>query len=65
MKRLSRVTIAGLLLVCLPQILSAQDIRIGFVDPVRLLELSPQGEKALRLLEQEFERKDPGYGTRP
>lgn len=58
MKRLSRLTIAGLLLVCLPQILSAQDIRIGFVDPVRLLELSPQGEKALRLLEQEFGPRD-------
>jgi outer membrane protein len=58
MKRLSRLAIAGLLLVCLPHIVSAQDVKIGFVDPVRLLELSPQGEKALRLLEQEFGPRD-------
>ena len=58
MKRLSRLAIAGLLLVCLPQTVSAQDVKIGFVDPVRLLELSPQGEKALRLLEQEFGPRD-------
>ena len=37
---------------------SRADIKIGFVDPVRLLELSPQGEKALRLLEQEFVPRD-------
>ncbi len=29
-------------------------IKIGFVNPVKLLELSPQGERALRLLDEEF-----------
>ena len=33
-------------------------IKIGFVNPVRLLELSPQGEKALRSLEEEFRPRD-------
>jgi len=35
-----------------------QQLKIGFVNPVRLLELSPQGEKALRLLEEEFRPRD-------
>ena len=33
-------------------------IKIGFVNPVKLLELSPQGEKALRSLEDEFQPRD-------
>ena len=33
-------------------------IKIGFVNPVKLLELSPQGERALRLLEEEFRPRD-------
>ena len=33
-------------------------IKIGFVNPVKLLELSPQGEKSLRLLEEEFRPRD-------
>ncbi len=33
-------------------------LKIGFVNPVKLLELSPQGEKALRLLEEEFRPRD-------
>ena len=33
-------------------------IKIGFVNPVKLLELSPQGEKALRSLEEEFRPRD-------
>ena len=32
--------------------------KIGFVNPVKLLELSPQGEKALRSLEEEFRPRD-------
>ena len=35
-----------------------QRIKIGFVNPVKLLELSPQGEKALRSLEDEFQPRD-------
>ena len=35
-----------------------QLLKIGFVNPVKLLELSPQGEKALRLLEEEFRPRD-------
>ena len=35
-----------------------QQLKIGFVNPVKLLELSPQGEKALRLLEEEFRPRD-------
>jgi len=35
-----------------------QQVKIGFVNPVRLLELSPQGENALRLLEEEFRPRD-------
>ena len=58
MNQLFRLVIGGLLLACLQQPVSAEDIKIGFVDPVRLLELSPQGEKALRLLEQEFGPRD-------
>ena len=33
-------------------------IKIGFVNPVKLLELSPQGERALRSLEEEFRPRD-------
>ena len=33
-------------------------IKIGFVNPVKLLELSPQGEQALRSLEEEFRPRD-------
>jgi len=33
-------------------------LKIGFVNPVKLLELSPQGEKALLLLEEEFRPRD-------
>ena len=35
-----------------------QRLKIGVVNPVKLLELSPQGEKALRLLEEEFRPRD-------
>ena len=58
MNQLFRLVIGGVLLACLQQPVLAEDIKIGFVDPVRLLELSPQGEKALRLLEQEFGPRD-------
>ncbi len=58
MNQLFRLVIGGLLLACFQQPVLAEDIKIGFVDPVRLLELSPQGEKALRLLEQEFGPRD-------
>ena len=35
-----------------------QQLKIGVVNPVKLLELSPQGEKALRLIEEEFRPRD-------
>ena len=35
-----------------------QQHKIGFDNPVKLLELSPQGEKALRLLEEECRPRD-------
>ena len=47
MNQLFRLVIGGLLLACFQQPVLAEDIKIGFVDPVRLLELSPQGEKVL------------------
>ena len=52
------VEVGVFLLLCLQQPVFADEIKIGFVDPVRLLELSPQGERALRLLEEEFRPRD-------
>ena len=36
----------------------AQGPKIGFVDAVRLIELAPQGEQSLKMLEQEFSPRD-------
>ena len=58
MKQYFRVVFGVTLLLCLQQPAAADEIKIGFVDPVRLLELSPQGERALRLLEEEFRPRD-------
>ena len=58
MKQYLRVVFGVALLLCLQQSAVADEIKIGFVDPVRLLELSPQGERALRLLEEEFRPRD-------
>ncbi|MGA0344398.1 MAG: OmpH family outer membrane protein, partial [Arenicellales bacterium] len=35
-----------------------QTARIGFVDPVRLIEQAPQGAQALKKLEDEFRSRD-------
>lgn len=35
-----------------------QTARIGFVDPVRLIEQAPQGAQALKKLEEEFRSRD-------
>ena len=35
-----------------------QTARIGFVDPVRLIEQAPQGARALKALENEFRARD-------
>ena len=58
MKQYFRAVFGVALLLCLQQSAAADEIKIGFVDPVRLLELSPQGERALRLLEEEFRPRD-------
>ena len=52
---------AGLLLVLATLALPAhaqQATRIGFVDPVRLIEQAPQGARALKALETEFRARD-------
>jgi outer membrane protein len=37
---------------------AATDLKIGFVDAVRLIESAPQGEESLQMLEQEFSPRD-------
>ncbi len=37
---------------------AAADLKIGFVDAVRLIESAPQGEESLQMLEQEFSPRD-------
>ncbi len=58
MKQKFRLVAGALLLFLFQQPAFSDEIKIGFVDPVRLLELSPQGERALRLLEKEFGPRD-------
>ena len=53
MIRLCTAITVGLLLIGFASISNA-DIKIGFVDPVALIQNSPQSEAALKLLEQEF-----------
>ncbi|SVB84447.1 uncharacterized protein METZ01_LOCUS237301 [marine metagenome] len=51
--RLSAAIVAGLLLAGVAPI-SHGDIKIGFVDPVALIQNAPQSEAALKKLEKEF-----------
>ena len=54
-----RVSTAVLLTAFFLPAVSAQSVtRIGFVDPVRLIEQAPQGAKALESLEDEFRTRD-------
>ena len=48
----------ALLLACLTLPAQAADIKIGVVNPTRLLEEAPQAKKALGQLEAEFEARD-------
>ena len=45
-------------LVALPSFAAAQELRIGVVNPTRLLEEAPQSKLALKRLEQEFAARD-------
>ena len=57
-------SVASLSLVSLISIFGVaeaqQSARIGFVDPVRLIEQAPQGAQALKKLEDEFRSRDDG-----
>ena len=44
--------------VLLPAVSAQSVTRIGFVDPVRLIEQAPQGAKALESLEDEFRTRE-------
>ncbi|MHC8604697.1 OmpH/Skp family outer membrane protein [Arenicellales bacterium IMCC58067] len=44
--------------VLLPAVSAQSVTRIGFVDPVRLIEQAPQGAKALESLEDEFRARE-------
>ena len=56
---LKRISIAVLITAVVLPAVSAQSVtRIGFVDPVRLIEQAPQGAKALESLEDEFRTRD-------
>ncbi|HCK75926.1 MAG TPA: hypothetical protein DHW07_02125 [Gammaproteobacteria bacterium] len=53
------ITLAVLIQVLGPSVVVAQTVfKIGFVDPVRLIEQAPQGAKALANLEDEFRSRD-------
>ena len=53
MSRLSITIVVGILLAGVTSI-SVADIKIGFVDPVALIQNAPQSELALEQLEREF-----------
>jgi outer membrane protein len=56
---LKRISIAVLITAVVLPAVSAQSVtRIGFVDPVRLIEQAPQGAKALESLEDEFRTRE-------
>ena len=60
--RIFPVVVATLVLVTqvlvFPVASAQTDFKIGFVDPVRLIEQAPQGVKALASLEDEFRSRD-------
>ena len=53
MIRLSTAILVGLLLASVVTV-SHADVKIGFVDPVALIQNAPQSDAALKQLEQEF-----------
>ena len=53
MIRLSTAIVVGLLLASVVTV-SHADVKIGFVDPVALIQNAPQSDAALKQLEQEF-----------
>ena len=56
---LKRISTAVLIIAVVLPAVSAQSVtRIGFVDPVRLIEQAPQGAKALESLEDEFRTRE-------
>ena len=56
---LKRISTAVLITAVVLPAVSAQSVtRIGFVDPVRLIEQAPQGAKALESLEEEFRTRE-------
>lgn len=56
---LKRISTAALITAVVLPAVSAQSVtRIGFVDPVRLIEQAPQGAKALESLEDEFRTRE-------
>jgi outer membrane protein len=56
---LKRISTAVLITaVALPAVSAQSVTRIGFVDPVRLIEQAPQGAKALESLEDEFRTRE-------
>ena len=56
---LKRISTAVLITAVVLHAVSAQSVtRIGFVDPVRLIEQAPQGAKALESLEDEFRTRE-------
>ena len=56
---LKRISTAVFMTAVLLPAVSAQSVtRIGFVDPVRLIEQAPQGAKALESLEDEFRTRE-------
>ncbi len=53
-----RKTICTVMLASLTTFVSAQELRIGVVNPNRLLEEAPQSKMALQRLEQEFSARN-------
>jgi len=51
-------TICAVLLAVAPPVVGQATALIGFVDPVRLIEQAPQGARALKKLEIEFQSRE-------
>ena len=60
--KMSAIAMTGLLVSGLSVAQSAS--KIGFVDPVRLIEQAPQGVTALAILEEEFRSRDQDLKSR-
>ncbi len=53
-----RVTAISCMLMLLPAAASAQDLKVGFVNLVKLIEDAPQGDAATKKIEAEFSPRD-------